>query len=129
MRASLPGEYLTLPLADRRRQRGKQQQFQSRRRSKGEHSGTPPVGNSFMSKNKPARQKQVYRDGVQLLIEKKARSFVAAEGTMGGHFDTQPARHEVAESFVLPFESAFPQSISSTVWVLSMAQHLFATRR
>ena len=72
-----------------------------------------------MSKDKPARQKQVHRDGVQLLIEKKARSFVAAERSYWEAISAlRQQRHEVAESLALPFESTLPQSISSTVWGL-----------
>lgn len=72
-----------------------------------------------MSNSKSKRPKQPRRNPVQLLVEKKARCFVAAEKAYWETLSSLRQRHhETASSFALPLEDAFPESISSTVWGL-----------
>lgn len=71
------------------------------------------------SKAKSKRPKQVPRNAVQLLVEKKAKQFVAAENTYWKTIsELRQRHHETASSFGLPSENALPESISSTVWGL-----------
>lgn len=72
-----------------------------------------------MTNKKQKQRKRPHLNAVQLLVKKKAKSFVAAEKTYWETISSlRQQRHEAASSFALPFEEALPQSISSTVWGL-----------
>jgi len=52
-------------------------------------------------------------------MEEKARTLVASEKTYWQTISSlREQRHEMADSFALPFDEALPESISSTVWGL-----------
>lgn len=56
----------------------------------------------------------------QVLVQKKAKSLVAAEKSYWETISSlRKQRHSAAESLALPYETSLPESISSTVWGLS----------
>lgn len=72
-----------------------------------------------MTKDKRKQSKRSPRSALELLIEQKAKSFLAAEK---GYWETisclRRQRQESANSLDLPFEENLPENISSTVWGL-----------
>lgn len=72
-----------------------------------------------MAKSKRKQSKQSPRSALELLMEQKAKSFLAAEK---GYWETisclRRQRQESANSLDLPFEEDLPENISSTVWGL-----------
>ena len=72
-----------------------------------------------MTNKKNKKSKRSPRTPFELLMEKKARSLVSAEKV---YWETNKSlrhqRHEIANSFGLPFEEKLVENISSTVWAL-----------
>lgn len=72
-----------------------------------------------MTKNKRKQSKRSPRSAIELLMEQKAKSFLAAEK---GYWETisslRRQRKGNANSLDLPFEEKLPENISSTVWGL-----------
>lgn len=72
-----------------------------------------------MTTRKNKNTKRTPRTAIELLLEKKAKSLVAAEKT---YWETSSElrrqRHESANLLKLPFEEKLPDNISSTVWAL-----------
>lgn len=72
-----------------------------------------------MNKNKRKQAKRPPRSALELLMEQKAKSFLAAEK---GYWETisslRRQRQGSASSLDLPFEEKLPENISSTVWGL-----------
>lgn len=72
-----------------------------------------------MTIKKNKKPKRTPRTTIDLLMEKKAKSLLAAEKT---YWETSNSlrrqRHERANLLELPFEEKLPENISSTVWAL-----------
>ena len=72
-----------------------------------------------MTKNKRKQPKRSPRSALELLMEQKAKSFLAAEkGYWEAISSLRRQRQESANSLDLPFEENLPENISSTVWGL-----------
>lgn len=72
-----------------------------------------------MTKNKRKQPKRSPRSALELLMEQKAKSFLAAEkGYWEAISSLRRQRQQSAHSLDLPFEENLPENISSTVWGL-----------
>ena len=72
-----------------------------------------------MTKKKHKSSTRKPRSTIELLIEQKAKTFLAAEKNYWEAITfLRRQRHEAARSLDLPFEESLPQDISSTVWGL-----------